>query len=171
MYLGYVSKGYSLTQKGLATIGNLKNGEFHLHDDFIGSLSSVNPKIKNYARVADIMALQVKIMTTYKGTYQQIERNDLFNSEEVDYIYQVFTALLNDCAVNVDNLITVITAHELEMKDNERLKRIDALYYSMLNKYTFAQSFGKEAKVLAIQRMKEKTAIHTTRSLNGLKNE
>jgi hypothetical protein len=171
MYLGYVSKGYSLTQKGLTTIGNLKNGEFNLHDDFFGSWSSVNPKLKNYARIADIMALQVKMVQTYKNTYQPIVRNDLFNAEEVAYIYQVFTALLNDCAVNIDDLITVITAHQLELKDDERLARIEALYRTMRDKYTFAQSFGQEAKVLAMQRIKEKNAIHTSRSLNGIKNE
>ena len=171
MYISYAHKGYFIAQKGLKTISNIKNGERHLHSDFFNSLNRINPEIKNYTKVADIIALQVKILHSYKSTYQQIQRNDLFNSEEVNYIYQVFNLLVNSCATDIDDLISVITANAWKIKDDERLKKIDALYLSMLDKYSFAQSFSNEANILAIQRMKEKNAIQTSRSLNSLKNE
>ncbi len=65
----------------------------------------------------------------------------------------------------------MVTPHDWELQDDERFKRIDALYLSMLDKYSFAQSFGNETKILALQRMKEKNANQTSRSLNSLKNE
>ena len=45
----------------------------------------------------------------------------------------------------IDEFIAVTTSNELEMKDDERLKRIDTLYNDMQGKYTFAQSFANEA--------------------------
>jgi hypothetical protein len=70
----------------------------------------------------------------------------------------------------VSELITVITANELEMKDDERLKRIDTIYARIQDKYAFAKSFGEEAKVLAVQKAKDKENIETSRSLYGIKN-
>lgn len=170
MYLGYVQKGYSIAQKGLTTISNIKKGDFNLNRDFFGSLKSINPKVRNSAKVADIIAFQIKIVQVYKDTYKQVRASCLFNSKEVDYIFVVFTNLLSDCADVIDAIITVTTDDKLEMKDDERLKRIDALYNSMQDNYTFVQSFGEEAKLLAIQRMKEKKDVQTSRTLNGIKN-
>jgi hypothetical protein len=170
MYLGYVQKGYSIAQKGLTSISNIKKGDFKLHRDFFGSLKSINPKVSNSAKVADIIAFQIKIVKVYKETYKQVQASDLFSSKEVDYIFVVFTNLLSDCADVLDAIITVTTNDKLEMKDDERLKRIDALYNSMQDNYTFVQSFGEEAKLLAINRMKEKKDVQTSRTLNGLKN-
>ncbi len=56
------------------------------------------------------------------------------------------------------------------MKDDERLKRIDALYNDMQDKYTFVQSFSNEAKLLATSRISEQNDIQTSRALNGVKN-
>jgi hypothetical protein len=156
MYMGYAHKGYSIAQNGLKTIDYLKKGEWHLHTDFFNSLDLISPEIKNYAKVADIIALQAKILHSYKNTYQQIKQNELFNAGEVDYIEQVYNILIKSCAADLDDLTSVITPRDWKLKDDERFKRIDALYISMLDKYSFAQSFGNETKVLALQRMKKK---------------
>lgn len=171
VYSGYVQKGYSIAQKGLTTMSNIKKGDFSLHRDFFGSLKNINPKIRNYAQVADIIALQIEIVQVYKATYKQVQASDLFNAGEVSYIFKVLTNLLSNCADNIDELISVTTDGELEMKDDERLKRIDALYSTMQENYSFVQSFGEEAKLLAVQRMKDKNDVQTSRMLNGIKNE
>lgn len=170
MYLGYVQKGYSIAKNGLTSISNIKKGDFNLHRDFLGSLKSINPNVRNYTKVADIIAFQIKIVQQYKKTYKQVQATDLFNPEELHYVLNVFTILLSNCADIIDVLITVTTNDKLEMKDDERLKRIDALYLSMEDNYTFVLSFGEEAKLLAVQRMKEKKDVETSRTLNGIKN-
>lgn len=65
----------------------------------------------------------------------------------------------------------ITTAGKLEMKDGERLKRVDALYIDMQDKYTFVQSFGNGAMALAAVRIQEKNDIQTSRNINGIKNE
>ncbi len=57
------------------------------------------------------------------------------------------------------------------MKDDERLERINAIYGSIQDKYSFAKSFGEETKVLAVQRVKEKHSVEISRTLNGIKNK
>jgi multidrug efflux pump subunit AcrB len=170
MYLGYVQKGYSIARKGLTTIGNIKKGDFNLHDDFFSSFKSVNPTIRSYSKVADIIAFQVKIIQAYKSTYKYVQSISLYSPAELDFIYRVFTNLINNSSADLNELITVITANELEMKDDERLKRIDAIYAAMQDKYVFAKSFGEEASVLAVQKAKDKNNVETSRKLYGIKN-
>ncbi|MEO5889676.1 MAG: hypothetical protein ABIQ31_05450 [Ferruginibacter sp.] len=146
VHIGYLEKGYDIAKKGLTTISDIKNGDLHLHLDNFNSLKAVNPRVKKYLKVADIIALQLQIIQVYKTTLKQIKSNDLFNPNEIEYIYNVFTKLLEQCAININELITLTTSGEYEMKDDERLKRIDALEMDMQDKYAFAQNFGQGAQ-------------------------
>ncbi len=171
IYIGYAQKGYEIVDKGLTTIGNIKNGEFNLHRDFFSSLKNINPKIKNYTRIAAIIALQANIIKTYKKAYKQVRESNSFNSDEINYIYRVYSRLIDDCTDVIDELITVTTANQLEMTDDERIKRINALYKDMQDKYAFAQSFRQDAILLTQARLRDKNDVQSSRRLNGLKNE
>ena len=169
VYIGFLEKGYNIAKKGLTTISDIKNGDLHLHLDNFNGLKTVNPTIKKYVKVADIITLQSQIVQTYKNTLKQIKSNGLFNPGEIEYVYNIFTKLLEQCTINIDELITLTTSGEYEMKDDERLKRIDALEADMQDKYAFAQNFGQGAQILSLQRNKEQKEIQTSRALNNIK--
>ncbi len=171
VYIGYAKKGYKIAKEGLTTIGGFTRGEFNLHTDYFNSLKSVNPEIRRYAKVADIITLQIKIVQNYNRTSRQIKSSDAFSNDEQAYVSRVFGRLLDDCDKTLDELITITTNSKLEMKDNERIDRIDKLYLDMQDKFTFSQSFSNDAKSLAASRLKEKTDVQTSRVLQGIKNE
>lgn len=169
VYIGYVQKSYAIAKQGLNTISDIKNGEFNLHRDYFNSLKTVNSTIKNYSRVADIIAIQVNIIKVYKEAGRQVKHSGSFNGDEISYFNGVFEKLMNECTKVIDELITVTGSGQLEMKDDERLKRIDALYSDMQDKYTFIQSFSNEAKLLAASRTQEQNNIQSIRALYGIK--
>jgi hypothetical protein len=169
VYAGYLEKGYQIANKGLTTIGDIKNGEFNLHKDYFGSLKSVNPSIAKDARIAAIIALQVSIVQQYKKCYGRVQQSSLFNSNEVDYVYTVFTHLLNDCTNDLTELISVTTIGQLQLTDDERLRRIDGLYKDMQDKYSFAQSFSNETGIMMVARMKDSNDAGTLNYLYHLK--
>jgi hypothetical protein len=107
VYIGYAQKGYSIAKKGLNVIGDFKRGELDLHLDYFNSLNTINPKIKNYSRVAQIIALQVKILKSYSRTMRYVNQNDLFHGDEVAYVKRVLDRLLKDCDGTVDELTAV----------------------------------------------------------------
>ncbi|WP_423147047.1 hypothetical protein [Rubrolithibacter danxiaensis] len=170
LYLGYVNKGYSIVQKGLTSIGDLKDGELNLHTDYLNSLKNVNPKIKSYTRLGKIIALQRTIFQNYEHIYSDLKQSTAFNTEEMNYIHRVHNRLLDDCSEVIDELITLTTNGKLEMTDQERLKRIDELYVRMQDNYSFAKSFGNEVILLAATRKHEGSDIQTSRRMYGLKN-
>ena len=165
VYIGYAQKGYSIAQEGLNMISDFKRGEFNLHTDYFNSLKSVNPNIKKYAKVADIMTMQVAIIQGYSRNRRQMRESGAFNEEELDYIMRVLGRLLDDCENTLNELITVTTNGNLEMKDDERLERIAILYQDMADNYTFSQSFSNQTMVLAASRIKEYNDVQTSRAL------
>ncbi len=169
VYLGYAKKGYSIVTSGVNTIRNIKNGDLNLHRDFFNGLKNVNPSIIRYAKVADIMAYQVKIIKQTKITIQQIRETKQFTEAELEYLKQVFDNLLNECIKTVEELILVTTSGKLEMKDDERLKRIDRLYADIQDKYSFACSFSEDMGLLAVQRLGEQMEINRSKLINGIK--
>lgn len=168
VYIGYAQTGCAIAKEGLDIIGNLKEGELSLHTGYFNSLKNVNPEIRQYANVSDIMAIQAKIVQRCKQTRLRAQGSNLFNTEEKDYIGRVLDRLLDDCANVLDELLSVATDGKLEMTDNERLERIDMLYQNMMRQYTFSQSFGNETLLMAMSRIKESNETENVRSLYGI---
>lgn len=169
VYLGYAKKGYTIVTSGVNTIRNIKNGDYNLHRDFFSRLKNVNPAISRYVKVADIIAYQVKIIKQTKGTLQQIKETKQFAEAELDYCKQVFENLLDECIKTVEELILVTTSGELELKDDERLKRIDRLYADVQDKYSFTCAFSEDMGILAVQRLGEQMEINRSKLINGIK--
>lgn len=168
VYLEYVKKGYRIARDGLNTISSFKRGEFNLHDAFFQSLKTVNPEVKRYGRIAETVDLQRKIVQEYSKLLKVLTVSDAFTVEELDYVRRVFSRLLDDCGLMLDELITVTTNGKLEMKDDERMARIDRLFSDMQDKYTFSQSFSGETKAMAAGRLQEKNEVKTSRALHGI---
>lgn len=169
VYLGYAKKGYNIVTSGVNTIRSIKDGDLNLHRDFFNRLKNVNPSIRNYAKVADIIAYQVKIIKQTKITIQQIRETKQFTEAELGHCKQVFNNLLDECTRTVEELILVTTSGKLEMKDDERLKRIDGLYANVQDKYSFACSFSEDMGLLAVQRLGEQMEINRSKLINGIK--
>ena len=170
VYIGYAKEGYSIAKQGLNTISDIKHGELNLHKDYFNSFKTVNPSIKKYGKIADIIRLQVNIVNVYREAAKQVKQSGSLNEEEIRYISGVFERLMDDCTQTIEDLIDVTTSGLLEMKDDERLKRIDALYSGMQDKYTFVKHFSNEAKLLAASRKREQNDIQTSRAINGIRN-
>lgn len=166
--IDFIEKGYQIAHAGLQTIQSIKKGDFNLHCGFLDSLKIVNPSIKVWTKVADIIAYQLRILKNAKQTIKDIREAGQFTGEELDYCKMVFDNLLKECLKNIDELVMVTTDGELTMKDDERMKRIDKLYADMQGKYAFTSSFSNEMGILSAQRLSEQTELILSKKLNGL---
>lgn len=168
VYLGYLKKGYQIADKGLTTIHNIKNGNFNLHRDFFSSLKNVNPHIANSAKVADIIAYQVFIIRNIRSVNEYSRDNEQFTPEEIRYVAAVYSNMLFLCDASISELLTIIRANEAEMKDDERLTRIDKLYDDILDKHAFVKSFDNDVRVIAMERAKERHSIDQLKKQHDL---
>lgn len=167
-YVDYAAKGYKAAKNGLNFISDAKKGEVSLHSGYFTSLASVNPKVKNYGRVAEIISLQIKIGRSYKRTMGSLHQDDLFHGSELDYVERTFKRLLDSCDDSLDVLLLITASTSLEMKDDERIKRIDKLYEAAQEDYAFCEKFSGELKMMALSKAKEKNDVRQASALLGL---
>jgi len=167
-YIGYAKKGYTIVKNGLNFIGDVKKGELNLHGNYFTSLKNVNPKVKNYVKVAEIISLQIKIIKIHKKTFELLGDDDLYHGDELDYIEKTFGHLIDSCKETLDQLFVITTDTKIEMSDDHRIERIDGLHKTMMENYSFCKNFSREINVLSLSKAKEKNAVKQSRDLLGL---
>lgn len=168
VYIDYAKKGYSAVSKGLNFIGDARKGELNLHGDYFTSLLKINPKVRNYYKTAEIMSMQFKILKLCRKTVADLKTADLFHGSELDYIERSFERLLQNCSETLDQLLAITTEAELELKDDQRLERIDLLHKTMLEDYNFCLSFCNEARLLSVSKAADKKDSKGLSELYGL---
>ncbi|HEX4373088.1 MAG TPA: hypothetical protein VHZ50_07295 [Puia sp.] len=149
--LDQTTKGYNIAQTSLTFIGDMKKGEFDLHTTYFNSLKLVSSSVSKYSRINDIISYENAIMKNFKSVLQT--KN--MNAAEMNYLNTVYNHMNSECNKSLDELIDLVTDDTYTMKDDQRIKRIDAIYYDMKDKYAFSQSFTSEAAVLSLNRTSE----------------
>ena len=168
VYIAYLQKGYSIASKGLTTIGQIKNGEYTLHKDFFNALLSINPAIKNWSKVASIIAIQVQLTKHTNNVFNRVKELDQLTPDELLYCNTIIQNLFNDCDEIIRELLIIITDGNLEMKADERIRRIDQLHVSMQSNFTFCTKLNNQMHMLSVQRIHERAAIHLDKTLNAV---
>ncbi|MES2827704.1 MAG: TerB family tellurite resistance protein [Bacteroidota bacterium] len=166
--LSDMKRGYSVITNGYNSVKNIAQGNFSLHEVFLDGLMLVNPEIKKYRRVADIISYQKKIITEYKAAYNRFKASSNFSPQDIDYLGKVYKQLFDQSLDNIDELTTVITSSKLRMSDDERLQAIDRIFADTEDKLMFLRNFNKEASILNLQRKRETTDLKTTQGYFGI---
>jgi hypothetical protein len=167
-YAVVLKKGYDVAHKGLGVIGDIKNGDLNLHSLYFSSLKAVNPEISKYPRVGDILTIQQNIQSLASSSKSKAAQNEFFTASERDYINSVYSRLNDDCLATLSDLDVVTTPGKLEMKDDERLKRIDKLYAESQSQYGFAKNFSANLSVMQLQKSKTQTDLQTIHIWYGI---
>lgn len=163
--LSDMQQGYSVLTEGYDQVKNLSQGNFGLHQVFLDGLLSVNPEIKKYQRVADIIAGEASILSEYKSAFNRFKRSGSFSFKELDYLATVYSRLTSGALENLNDLATVITASKMRMSDNERLSAIDGIYNDTSDKLQFLRSFNRKTSILQLQRAKEQDEVQTLQKI------
>jgi len=166
--LNNMYQGYQVVNKGYTTIKDISKGNFNLHDAFLKSLLDVNPSIRRYKRIRDVLGCQASIVTEYRSAFTRFKRSNLFNDGEIRYMANVYDNLFRKSLQNLDELTMVITSGKLRMSDDERINAIDRIFTDMQDKLTFLRVFNRENTVLVVQRGRELFDTKISKKLNGL---
>lgn len=162
--------GYQIYQQGYGSISQLSKGNFDLHSVYLNGLLSINPTVKNYGRVAEIITQQVSLISEYKSAYKKFQQSGSFSVSELNYMSNVYTQLVNQSLQNLDDLTNVLTAGKLRMSDDERMRAIDRIYASSSDKLQFLRHFNRQGVLLNIQRSKDVGDTRTMKQLYGINN-
>jgi hypothetical protein len=165
--LADLKKGYEIVSTGYTAIKNISEGNFSLHKTFLDGLMEVSPVVRNYKRVGDIINYQLLLVKEYKSAYQRFRQDKNLSPEEVRYLGLVYANLFNQSLKNLDALATILTAGDLRMSDDERLKAVDDIFFSMRDKLLFLRHFNNATTMLALQKAREQKDIKTAQKFTA----
>lgn len=160
-----LKQGYAIVQKGLTTIHNIKKGDFDIHSLFFSSLMEVNPAIKHFGKVADILSMQEQIWKMSSSSLQQLVAGGAFSPAELQYVSAVYSNLKTCVLDDIGELESIIADGDWQMSDDQRIARIDRLYKLVQEKYTFLKSFTDRARQQALLRRHEVISLQNIQKL------
>ncbi|MCS3801074.1 hypothetical protein [Niastella sp. OAS944] len=165
VYAHLLQQGYTVAKDGWQLVGDIKNGEFSLHNQYFTSLKQVNPFITEFAHVAEIAALQASIYKRYRKVWAEAQSCGLFTSSDLQLFQNTFSAFIDDVTHTVDELVRVTSSHKLEMSDDERIKRIELLKANVMQQVADLRTMEKDIRGTANMRVMQQAEIELARRL------
>jgi hypothetical protein len=160
--------GYKVLDAGYSAIRDISKGSFNLHKAYLDGLLAVSPAVKNYERVADIIAMQVSLVEKYKQAWGLFKQDSHFRPEELSLLSTVYGNLLAASVKDLTTLAGIVTDGQIRASDAERLKQIDGIYAGMQEKSAFMDEMNGSTQMLSIQRASDLNDLQTTKQLYGI---
>ncbi len=167
--LSQMKTGYDILHNGYTSIKNISKGNFDLHKTFLDGLLQISPAVRKYKKIAEIIDFQLKIVKEYRSAFNEFKSSRHFTPDEIDYMGKVYGNLFNESLKKLEELTMVITAGNLRMSDDERLKAIDKIYEDVFDQYTFLNEFNNSTALLSVQRDNDQREIDLMRKIHGIK--
>jgi preprotein translocase subunit YajC len=158
-----MKKGYTIIDQGYGTIKKISEGNFSLHETFLDNLLKVSPTVKKYYRVNEIIHLQIRIAKTSSFALKQFSSKKGWSLEDINYMQSVLKRVGKSSLQNLDDLTMVLSANQLRMNDDERLKEIDRIYSEILDKTQFLDSFLQQQQMIFYHKERELKQIEALR--------
>jgi len=168
VYLEFLKKGYQITTAGIHSVRAIKQGSFSLHQLYFHQLGGINPLIRQYGRVADVITFQIGILKELQALKVQLRGTGDFSIEQQHYILGVAGRLTRNCAELMHQLYACLGA-QLALSAPQRIARIDAIYEQMLGNRQFIQLFFKQVRLLQMDRAKQGEQVQWLNKLLNLK--
>lgn len=140
-----------------------------LYADYFDELWKVKAALANYKRVKDIIERQTLMVKEYKYAWALFKQDKNFTSEELDYMYNIYTGMFDESLKNIDQLFLVLNAYTTQMSDAKRLEIINTASDNIEQQLTDLRRFNTQNRMLSLQRATELGEIEYVRRLYGLK--
>jgi hypothetical protein len=138
------------------------------YDEYFQELWKVKTTISYMQKVKDIIERQVELTYEYKTAWRLFQQDKHFSKEELQYMFSIYTGILNESIKNIDQLEMVINSFKTQMTDGQRMEIISALADKIDEQYADLKNFNAQNRLLSMQRAIENSQINYVRKLYGL---
>jgi len=135
---------------------------------YFDELWQIKSKLTNYRRVKDIIEKQIKLLNECKAALALFKQDKNFTADELEYMQNVYSGLMDDSIKNLDQLSLVVNAFVTQMSDAKRMEIINAVDNELDEKLSGLRAFNNQNKVTSLQRAAEKGNLETVKKLYGL---
>jgi len=157
-----------LSKLKLKEIAEWTEKQRDLYQKYYDDLWKVRNTIATYHRIAQIISRQKQIVEQYKFTWKMVSQDQRFTSSEIDYMYRVYTGILNESAQNIDQVLLVINSYKIQMSDAKRLEAIDQIAEAVEQNYADLNGFNQQNIQLSLNRARDLHEVENLKNLYGL---
>lgn len=140
-----------------------------LYKDYFHELWMVKDVLVYYHKVKEITVQQVALVKEYKKAWQGVQQDGHFSPEEVKYIGDVYTGIIEESLRNLEQVSLVINSFQTQMSDAKRMEIINAASEALQQNFTDLKGFNTQNIQLSLQRSKDEHDVAVVKALYGLR--
>ena len=152
----------------LEEIGDWANKQKELYAKYFDELSKVKNAISTYQTVKDILSKQSQLVKEYSKAFNLSKQDKNFTQQEIDYMQQVYSGILEESLKSIEQVQMVITAFATQMTDAKRLVIINSASDNIEQNLTDLRQFNQQNIRISLQRSKERNDIDVVKKLYGI---
>jgi hypothetical protein len=145
----------SLHLNSLTGISDWLNKEKTLYAGYYQELFKVRRLIADYHAVKRIISQQTQLVGEYRNASALFHRDPHFSADELKYMGNIYSGILNESMGNLDETLTVISDLATQMDDAERLERISQASKAMQTNLDHLRQFNRQNAGLSLLRAKD----------------
>lgn len=139
-----------------------------LYKEYYDELWKVKNAISSYQRIKQILERQKGLVAEYKRVWGIIRNDDHFTKEELEYMYRVYSGIMNASLRNLDQVLVVINSFKTQMSDGKRLEIINRCGDQIERNYFDLKDFNNQNIQLSLSRAKDAHEIEMVKQLYEL---
>jgi hypothetical protein len=139
-----------------------------LYANYYNELWEVKQIISDYDKLKQIVQLQEKIVSEYKTAYGLFKKDKHFSAPEIEYMYKVYSGILDEGLRNLDQVLLVVNAFVTQMSDAKRMDIINSAQKGIEKNYYDLRQFNNQNMLLSLQRAADDSDARTVKKLYGL---
>jgi hypothetical protein len=159
--------GYATLEKGYTNIRDIAKGNFNLHQAFLDALLVISPAVASDPRITTIINTEYNIVASYHAANARWSASGVFTPQELNYIIDTYSALLDRCLQSIEELTMVITADQLRMSDGQRMQAISRIDEETRQQAAMLQQLDNTLSIQTEQRLAAQGDINTLNSIYG----
>jgi hypothetical protein len=158
----------TLSKFKLDEIGSWVQKQKDLYQQYFDELAKVKTIISYYKRITDIINSQKDLVAQYKRGYALVKQDNHFSADEINYIYTLYTGIIEESVTNIDRLNLVINSFSLSMTDADRLAIINGCAKHIEQQTADLQKLNNRNAQISMQRVKDQNDLNKIKQLYGL---
>jgi ATP-dependent 26S proteasome regulatory subunit len=136
--------------------------------NYFDELRKLKVALTYYHRIKDIIEDQAAMVKEYKTAWASFRQDKHFNADELDYMAEVYTGMLNESVKSIDQLFMVVNAFAVQMSDAKRMEIINEAAAGIEQSFLDLKEFNNQNKLISIQRAAARGEIEYVKKLYGL---
>ncbi|WP_276484737.1 conjugal transfer protein TraI [Paraflavitalea pollutisoli] len=136
---------------------------------YYDELRKVKQAISGYTKVKAVMQQQLAIVDEYKAALRLFRQDQHFTKEEIDFMVQVYSGILDHSVKNLDQLFLVVNSFNTEMTDGKRLTIINSVSAAIGQNLADLRMFNAENAQLSLQRAKDEIEAKRIKEIYGIR--